>query len=131
MSEFESQLFLPGKVLLERGEQCEYLYFIAKGSVLVVNHTDGDAVARLPRFSFFGDYQIFLDSRSNVSYQACVDEDVVCYIVHKDKFLHLLELHDKHTGFFMKRAITTRRMFKRLVIESHKFKVRFTFLNLV
>jgi hypothetical protein len=131
ITEFESKIFLPGKVLLERGEQCEHLYFIAKGSVLVMNHKDGDVIARLPRFSFFGDYQIFLDARSNVSYQACIDEDVVCYIIHKDKFFHLLQLHNNHIEFFMKRAITTRRMFKRLVLKSHIVIVRFTFLNLV
>ena len=97
----------------------------------MLNHKDGDVIARLPRYSYFGDYQIFLDARSNVSYQACVDEDVVCYIIHKDKFLHLLQLHNNHTEFFMKRALTTRRMFKRLVIETYKVKVRFTFFNLV
>jgi signal-transduction protein with cAMP-binding, CBS, and nucleotidyltransferase domain len=102
------------------------LYFIAKGNVLVLNHKDGDVIARLPRYSYFGDYQIFLDARSNVSYQACVDQEVVCYIIHKDKFLHALQMHDKHTGFFMKRALATRRMFKRLVIKSHNVDVRFS-----
>jgi signal-transduction protein with cAMP-binding, CBS, and nucleotidyltransferase domain len=107
------------------------LYFIANGSVLVLNHKDGDVIARLPRYSYFGDYQIFLDARSNVSYQACIDEDVVCYIIQKDKFLGLLELHDKHIGFFMKRALATRRMFKRLVLKSHHIEVRFSKLILV
>jgi signal-transduction protein with cAMP-binding, CBS, and nucleotidyltransferase domain len=92
----------------------------------VLNHKDGDVIAKLPRYSFFGDYQIFLDARSNVSYKACADQDIVCYTIHKDKFLHALQLHDKHTPFFMKRALATRRMFKRLVIKSRYVEVRFS-----
>jgi len=123
LTNFECSNFLFGKTILERGEQCENLYFIGSGKVLVKNHKDGEVIAILQRYSVFGDYQIFLDTRSNLSFVCPDDEEVTCYTLPKDKFLDLCHRNQNHVEFFMKRALITRRLFKRLVIRSHDQEV--------
>jgi hypothetical protein len=62
-------VYLPGKTIIERGEQLDHVYLIAVGDVHVLNHKEGDVISILPTYCSFGDYQIFLDARSNVSYK--------------------------------------------------------------
>ena len=66
-------VFLPGKVIIQKGESVEHLFFIEKGRVLVTNDfedianqddtsvDESSVLAVLPRYSFFGDYQLFLN----------------------------------------------------------------------
>ena len=119
LSNLECQIVLPGKPIIQRGEQLEYLYLIAKGSVFVYSHKDGNLIATLPTHWHFGDYQLFLDTRSNVSYCASPDEKVFLYVLNKDIFLNLWREFENHLEFFMKRALETRKLFKRLIIRSY------------
>lgn len=57
----ECQIFLPGMNIVDRGEEFDALYLIEEGIVAVTLHKYGQPIAYLPRFSFFGDYQIFLN----------------------------------------------------------------------
>ena len=59
LSNLEWQVYLPNKPIIERGEQLEYIYLIAKGSVEVYSHKQGNLLTVLPQYWYFGDYQIF------------------------------------------------------------------------
>ena len=62
------QTFLPNSPIISRGENLENLYLIESGKVIVSDRENGSEIAVLKKYSFFGDYQIFLDARSNDSF---------------------------------------------------------------
>lgn len=106
---------------MSRGEVIDNLYLIESGQVEVYDRNNGEQLAVLPTHGYFGDYQILLDTRSNVSFKSHTKSKVICYTINKDKFIRLLNAHPSHTQFFMERAMCTRRLFKRLVIiNKHK-----------
>lgn len=119
LSNLEWQIVLPNKPIIQRGEQLDYLYLIAKGNVHVYSHKRGNLIAVLPKNWFFGDYQLFLDTRSNVSFYSPPNEKVFLYILQKDIFLELWREYEDHLEFYMKRALETRKLFKRLIIKSY------------
>jgi voltage-gated potassium channel Kch len=120
---FEPFVFMPGNSLVQKGEEIEYLYFIETGRVYVSivnkNITEFDAsdtswiIAILPTHSFFGDYQILLDTASNVWFNADPEQIVVWYGIHKSTFLDLCHRYPGHYSFLLGRAIATRRLFQR------------------
>jgi signal-transduction protein with cAMP-binding, CBS, and nucleotidyltransferase domain len=81
--------FPAGSVIINRGEKSEYLYLIEKGEVIVAEHKFGAPLAYLPKYAIFGDYQLFLDTYSNVNFNASLNEKVYCYTLHKSIFLSL------------------------------------------
>ena len=123
LSNLEWQVFLPNKTIIERGEQLDWIYLIAKGSVHVYSHRQGNLLTVLPKGCFFGDYQIFLDAGSNVSYYASPEEKVFVYTLHKSIFLEIWREYENHLDFYMKRALETRKLFKRLIIKNNAFYV--------
>jgi len=70
-------------------------------------------LAVMPRYSFFGDYQIFLNTASNVYFIANPKETVVCYTVNKDLFLELWNEFEGHLRFYMELSIAIRSLFQR------------------
>ena len=123
LSNLECQVFLPNKRIIERGEQLEYIYLIAKGSVQVLSHGHKNWLAILPQYWYFGDYQIFLDARSNVSFYASPIEKAFLYVLSKNIFLDLCREYEDHLNFYMKRALETRKLFKRLIIKRNLIEV--------
>lgn len=65
------------------------LMFIEKGQVIVKDSYEGEVIAILPSHCFFGDYQIFLDTNSNVCFKASPQGKVICYTIDKERFLEL------------------------------------------
>ena len=116
----QCQVFLPGHIIISRGELLDKIYFIEKGEVLVKQSNDGEIIAELPTNSFFGDYQILMDTRSNVSFEAPQDEKVICYTIDKTLFLNLVSKYPDHQQFYTERALATRRIFKRARMILHK-----------
>lgn len=43
-------VYLPGKTIIERGEQLDHVYLIAVGEVHVLNHKQGDVISILPTY---------------------------------------------------------------------------------
>ena len=109
------QTFLPNSKIISRGENFENLYLIESGSVIVSDRNNGSDIAILKRYSYFGDYQIFLDVRSNVWYKSHKSSKVVWYILNKNKFIDLWNDYPGHIQFFMERSLCTRRLYKRLI----------------
>ena len=113
----EWQIFYPGMNIVNRGEQIDTLYLIEDGIVAVTEHKFGRPMAYLPRFSFFGDYQIFLNICSNVSFTAGLNTKVILFCISKDRFIYLWKKFEGHYRFFFERALATRRLFKKLRLE--------------
>ena len=86
MVNLEWKIFLPGMNIINRGEQMDSLYLIEEGIVAVTEHKYGYPLAFLPRFSFFGDYQVLLNIWSNVSFTASLNKKVIWFWLDKDIF---------------------------------------------
>ena len=89
LSSLEYQVFLKGQVIVNRGENFENLYLIEKGEVLVRDHQKGELIAKIPKYGFFGDYQILLNIISNVWFTSGLTEKVICYTISKQRFIEL------------------------------------------
>lgn len=86
----------------------------------VKDSSKGSDLAKVPQHSYFGVYQTLLNTCSNVWYQAASDQKVIWYILKKQRFLDLLSQFRGHHEFYMERALSTRRLYKRLSAENHK-----------
>jgi hypothetical protein len=121
----QPQVFLPGKVIILKGEEVEYLYLLETSKVFVTNNfkdigaleanklDESSALAVLPRYSFFGDYQIFLDTCSNVNFVSDPGKTLILYKIDKATLIRLCQHHGGHYKFFTERALATRRLFQR------------------
>ena len=119
LSALEYQVFMKEQVIVNRGETFDNLYLIEKGEVYVKDHSKGDVIATIPRYGYFGDYQIFNNSNSNVWFSSSPTERVVWYTISSSLFIKLWSESSNHTHFFKQRSLATRRIFKRLVINRH------------
>ena len=65
------RIYTPGKVVISYKSNVKEMYFIRQGIVEVYNN-DNDEIAKekpilyLPKFSYFGDYQILKKLKSNI-----------------------------------------------------------------
>ena len=103
-----------GMPIVNRGEIVEHLYLIEQGAVVVAAHTSGAVLAYIPQHGFFGDYQILLNTCSNTSFIASLDDQVVCLTIHKNDFLDLCRTYPSSRQFFIERALASRKLYKRL-----------------
>ena len=114
LANLECVSFLPDGNIINRGEQVDYIYFVEKGSIQVSKVDNGLPYATMPRYSFVGDYQVLLGICSNATFKAHSHDYVVCYILAKPALLQLLNKYPRHHEFMLDRAISTRKLFKRL-----------------
>jgi signal-transduction protein with cAMP-binding, CBS, and nucleotidyltransferase domain len=92
---FEYKIFPPGVEIISRGERTNDVYFVGKGTVLIRDYFDEKPIMEVPQYSFFGDYQVLLDVRSNLTFYAGEEGDVVLFALGSDKFMKLL---DEYSG---------------------------------
>lgn len=85
----EPRVFMPGHRIFSRNEYMDHIYFIEKGSVIVKDYFDHKQIIRLEEGDFFGDYQILLEIRSNISYDVSEDEELVVFALKKEKFFEV------------------------------------------
>ena len=121
--------FLPEGSIINRGEQVDYIYFIEKGTVTVSKMDDGLPYAVMPRYSFIGDYQVLLGICSNATFKAHSSDYAVWYILARPVLMQLLNKYPRHHEFLLDRAISTRKLFKRLERIQHEEIVNFTSNN--
>jgi CRP-like cAMP-binding protein len=86
----EYKLIPPGKTVFARGERPDAIYFLNQGSIYVRDYFDEKAAMAIPKYSFFGDYQVLFDVRSHATYYAG-DEDTILFSLDRDVFIKLLE----------------------------------------
>jgi signal-transduction protein with cAMP-binding, CBS, and nucleotidyltransferase domain len=106
---------MAGDRIVGRGEIFDELFLIQSGEVFVHPSSADSPIAKLSEGAYFGDYQIFLDTRSNVAFVAHSKSILTCHFIEKKRFLELCNRYKGHTQFFMERATSTRRLYKRLI----------------
>ena len=85
----EPKVFVAGQTIISRKELMDYIYFIEKGKVVITDQFDTKTIIELSQGDYFGDYQIILETRSNIKYSAHPDNEVVLFALHKDNFLEV------------------------------------------
>lgn len=82
-------IFLPGKKIINKGEYMDYIYFIEKGTVIIKDYFGDKKMIELTEGDYFGDYQVLLETRSNISYETPENEEVILFALYKSKFLEV------------------------------------------
>ena len=67
----------------------------------------------LPTFSYFGDYQILLDLKSQITYKAGQGKLLITLNLDKEKLLELMDDFPEARKFYMERAYYRRIEFRR------------------
>jgi signal-transduction protein with cAMP-binding, CBS, and nucleotidyltransferase domain len=72
LSSLYCRIFIPGSDIVQKGEKVSELYLIYKGTVnMALDSVQGDASVFfiLPTHSYFGDFQLILNIRSQFVYK--------------------------------------------------------------
>lgn len=104
-----SRLAFQKKEIIAYGDIADALYFVQEGLVYG-RLEEREEVFYLEAGSWFGDYQIFLNLRSNFSY--CAKSDIVTLIyIKRNKLIELLSDYPQIRSRFQKRAVARRKAF--------------------
>ena len=69
LSKLNMRIYNPGDFVNKPGRHFEGLYFIYEGVVEIIDSTERFVITKLPSGSFFGDYNIFFNVKSNFGYR--------------------------------------------------------------
>ena len=64
----EVKIFSYDEIVISAGKLFDYLYLIDEGAVNIIDNTQKFVIATLPEGSFFGDYNILFNVKSNFDY---------------------------------------------------------------
>lgn len=81
-----------------------------------LDNTDDRSVQEffiLPTFSYFGDYQVLLDLKSQITYKAGQGKLLITLNLDKEKLLELMDDFPEARKFYMERAYYRRLEFRR------------------
>ena len=84
------QIFFPTAKVLEIGKEVFNMYFIYKGTI-TVNDKDECELSMLPSGSFFGDYQILFELKSNYEFMSTVEDETWCMTIPREEFIEICE----------------------------------------
>lgn len=114
-----SRLYLPRNDIINIGDSFSELFMIQQGCVnLFVKYKD-DAIDHdyqfftLPTFSYFGDYQILYNLKSQIQYKADKCALLICLCIKKDILMELMETYPDARKFYFERAWDRRTEFRR------------------
>jgi signal-transduction protein with cAMP-binding, CBS, and nucleotidyltransferase domain len=110
---------LPENVIVNYGEKFTDLIMIQEGVVglsIKLDAEDPESDQQffiLPTFSYFGDYQILFDLRSQVIYKNASHKVLISLCLSKDILFTLMENYPEARKFYMQRAWLRRIEFRR------------------
>lgn len=119
LSNIFSRLYLPENEIVSQGERFLHLFMIQEGNVgmsLKLNPNDMDSDQLffiLPTLSYFGDYQILLDLKSQVIYKNISSRLLITLCLTREKLLELMDDYPEARKFYMERAWQRRIEFRR------------------
>ena len=88
------RFYEPDQIIIPYGQRFNEMYFIIKGGVSLYNKYMIHDFMFLPQYSFFGDYQILYDLKTNIVFKtASSPNDTFFMCVNKKVFLNLCELY--------------------------------------
>lgn len=67
----------------------DYVFLIEKGNVIVKDYFNEKPLFALKPGDFFGDYQVLLETRSNLTFEAAKNDEVILFGINKKLFLEV------------------------------------------
>ena len=123
------RIYTPGKVVISYKSNVKEMYFIRQGLVEVFNnendeHTKEKPILYLPKFSYFGDYQILFNLKSNIVFRTLAHTpddkkglnsepmpDIIFMCIDKNLLLEFCELFPQTAQNIKRRALERRKRF--------------------
>lgn len=128
LSSLYCRIFIPKNEIIRYGEIFPELYLIYKGVVVLCmkGNTKDREFFILPTYSYFGDYQILQDLRSQVVYKSGENDHTYTMCIKKKAFKDLLNDYPDAKKFYMERARLRRIEFRRRM-KKHDRKLKETY----
>lgn len=116
LSHLYCRIYIPKSEIIKHGETFPELYLIYKGIVILSLRgvSKENEFFVLPTYSYFGDFQILMNLRSQIVYKSGENEHTYCMCLKKSKFLKLLEDYPDAKKFYHERAYDRRIEFRRV-----------------
>jgi len=137
MSNLYSRIYLPtddeNDAVIQYGETFPELYMIQEGIVLVSLKGIGkeNDFMVLPTHSYFGDYQILFDLKSQFVYKCESGRNLTCLCLKKNKLKEFMDDYQDARTFYRERAWLRRIEFRRRMKKhQHKLKAKQSQKNL-
>lgn len=122
-------MYTPGKNVISYKSNFKEMYFIRQGLVEVYNNENDEnekekPILYLPKFSYFGDYQILYNLKSNIVFKTLANApedkrvsnneqmpDIIFMCISKDDLLELCELFPQTAENIKRRSLERRLRF--------------------
>eukprot|EP00817_Percolomonadidae_sp_ATCC50343_P005671 CAMPEP_0117421960 /NCGR_PEP_ID=MMETSP0758-20121206/2908_1 /TAXON_ID=63605 /ORGANISM="Percolomonas cosmopolitus, Strain AE-1 (ATCC 50343)" /LENGTH=674 /DNA_ID=CAMNT_0005204319 /DNA_START=1385 /DNA_END=3406 /DNA_ORIENTATION=- len=91
MEHLQYNLFAPDQLVVKKGDVGKEMYFISKGTVLVVGDS-GEIYARLTKGDFFGEIALLFDTPRTASIRVADDECEI-YVLNKSDLFRVMRVH--------------------------------------
>ena len=123
ISHMYSRIYLPGNEIIEYGDSFPELFMIQDGIVKLSLKGIGseNEFFILPTYTYFGDYQILYDLKSQIVYKSGhTNKHLITMCLKKNKFKELLDDYPDARKFYMNRAWLRRIEFRRRAKKHEK-----------
>lgn len=120
------RIYEPGTNIMMYGQKYDEIFFIVQGSALMYDELGVKPFLQLPQHSFFGEYQILFDLRSNfwVKVGGKVEGDLartMFLAIDRETVMRLTELYPKSKLMIQKRGLQRRAVFLQQFDRVKKF----------
>ena len=123
------RIYTPGKVVISYKSNVKEMYFIRQGLVEVFNNENDEItkekpILYLPKFSYFGDYQILSNLKSNIVFKTLSPNneddrtgsaepmpDIIFMCISKNEILELCDLFPQTAENIKRRSLERRQRF--------------------
>jgi len=123
------RIYTPGKVVISYKSNVKEMYFIRQGLVEVFNNENDEIqkekpILYLPKFSYFGDYQILSNLKSNIVFKTLSPNndddrsgtsepmpDIIFMCISKNELLELCDLFPQTAENIKRRSLERRQRF--------------------
>lgn len=123
------RIYEPGKTIVQHGQKFSEMYFVTRGAAVLYDQKGVTPFLQLPQYSFFGEYQLMFDLRSNFVVKVGGKEDTetvkqertTFLCVSQDVFKRLFALFPKSKNVVQKRALERRSVFMQHLAKLEQF----------
>ena len=126
------RIYTPGKTVISYKSNVKEMYFIRQGLVEVYNNENDELkegketpILYLPKYSYFGDYQILNNLKSNIVFKTLANKpddnkggaqtemlpDIIFMCIEKSKLIDLCELFPQTAQNIKRRSLERRQRF--------------------
>jgi hypothetical protein len=107
------RIYEPGTTIVSHGQKYDEIFFVVQGSALLYDDAGARPFLQLPQHSFFGEYQILWDLRSNfwVKVGGTDYQRTMFLAIDRETVMRLAELYPKSKLMIQKRGLQRRAVF--------------------